>query len=265
MDPSGGGVDRIIMKTVRQLLLLIFIFSAVYCFSDGVSFINDSDVNLRDFPSIEGSRVISKLNKGQEVIVNAKTIEKDKIGSSEMNWFYVGPVGTQSSGWVFGQFLTVDQSFRIEEISRMRLWRNIFADALFKSLLGGDVTDKFDESRLLGYELLESRDTSFWQMKESGFTKLRTYQTDFGELSLFFNESDHTWMFRQIVISRKNISDKFRIGVTTEEMTKIIGYDFEQSNSSVTYAEDSSWDKYVYEAAVKDGKISKFMLARYFD
>lgn len=247
------------------LLILFLVFTVSWLFPDGDSQINDSNVNLRDFPSLKDSKIIMTLAKSQKVTVTARTIEKDKIGMAEDNWYYVGVYGTQENGWVFGQFLSSPGDVKYEEISRMRLWRNIYADGLFKSLLGGDIYGTYGAVKLSKYKLTASRDTSFWQMKESGFTKLQTYATSFGEISVFFNPSNNTWRFRQIVISKANISDKFRIGVTVNQTKNIIGSDFDLKDKKLTYAEDSYWDKYVYEATVQADVIVDFSLARYFD
>ena len=86
------------------------------------AFLNDSNVRLRFLPSLE-SEVLELLEEGEEVVVVAKTSEKEKIGDMESNWYKVNKVskGGYPTGWVYGAFLDFpleEQANKVEETEK---------------------------------------------------------------------------------------------------------------------------------------------------
>ena len=250
------------MKQLFLFLIIIILSLNLYCI-DG-SYIIDNRVNVRDFPSLLNSKIITQVQKDQQVIVNAKIIENDTINGVVDNWYLVGIIGSQTSGWIFGQFLVVDKKHNVENISIMRLYRNEYGSLLINELFNESKENQYSADLLSNYELIESRETTFWQMRDTGFKFLNRYKTEFGEISVFYNPDIKKWIFRQLIIENINISPYFKIGITIVDLESLIGKDYTSEGDIISYYQDIYWDAFVYEAEVSNGKVIRFILSNYF-
>ena len=249
-------------KTIASLMLILFSFST---FAIGKAIINDNKVNIRDFPSIERGKVIFQATKGSEAYIYSALIESEKIGGDNNRWYYVGISGTQINGWVWGKYLSQVESNSIYRITIKRLYRNDYGDELIKSLFGGKIGDQYDLVKLSKYKIIDSKDTSFWQMKESGFTKLNTYETEYGNLYAFVNLVSQRWIFNKVVIVKNGYFKQVELGQDVDGLAKILGNDFETTNNEISYSENEEWDSYVYKVQIVDGKIKELEIAKYWD
>jgi hypothetical protein len=63
---------------------------------------NDVNVNVRDYPDSNNSKVVAQLQKDQVVSVVEKTKDLVAVGGMSGYWFKIA----EPSGWVFSPFLT---------------------------------------------------------------------------------------------------------------------------------------------------------------
>ena len=252
---------------MKKSILFFFIFSICFtCFAQtkGRSFINDDNVNLRSFPSIKDSSVLLKLYSKTNISIDAKTIEMDNIDSDKFPWYYIS-TDDGNSGWVYGKYVTEGEKENYQIFSIKKMYRNLYADLLIRKLLGNEMNETFDIKQLSKFTLISIRDTTFWQMEESGFTKYAIYATDYGTLTIYLNEKEGIWKYAGVSISKKNISDYFEYGISLKEWTERVGSDYSLRNNRIEYDENEEYDKYVYYVNIMNDKIISYEIWKYFD
>jgi hypothetical protein len=252
-----------VKKLIAFFCLLTF---CCVCFSQAskASTINDDNVNLRSFPSIKSSFVLLKLSKNAEISLWAKTRENDDIGLDKFPWYYVS-TKDGNHGWVYGKYVSEGENKNYQIISINKMYRNMYADQLIQKLLGNDVNAIFDIKQLENYKRFAIKDTSFWQMKESGFVKYAAYETDFGTLTIYLNERTGKWKYAGISISKENVSDYFLYGISLKEWTERVGSDYSIKDNKIEYDENEEYDKYVYYVNMNNDKIVSYEIWKYFD
>ncbi len=63
--------------------------------------LNDSNVNVRDYPYEQGTTVVAQLNSGDGVEISKRTVNAYTVGGVTANWYYI----SQLDGWIFGAFV----------------------------------------------------------------------------------------------------------------------------------------------------------------
>jgi len=70
--------------------------------SHPVMTVNDDNVNVRDLPDSVVSKVIGKLNKGDEVTAIERTVSEHTIEGQRAHWYHITE---PLEGWLFGAYL----------------------------------------------------------------------------------------------------------------------------------------------------------------
>ena len=249
------------MKKLYFVIIICFL-GLLYANENGV--IIDNNVNCRNFPSIENSQVILKLSSNQKIYVYAKLLESEIINGKENNWYYIGVIGTQINGWVFGEFINIESSKDIYTISIQRLNRNKYGSDLIKKVFGGSINDPYSTQKLKAYQLVSTKETSFWQMKDSGFKSLNTYATDFGKIKVFVNSETNQFRINSIVIESNSISERLKINITLDQLSQLIGKDYQFIEDKIEYPQDDFWDSFVYEVEIENDKVIRITVSKYW-
>jgi|GEM_PF-3763859 len=79
-----------------------------YSNKQDVGIIEGTNVRIRKKPSIIDSDIIDHTNKGDVVEIIDRTAGKDTVNSTENYWYKV-KLENRNEGWVFGQFLRIQQ------------------------------------------------------------------------------------------------------------------------------------------------------------
>jgi formylglycine-generating enzyme required for sulfatase activity len=102
-------------RVVEEIRLTIFNKNteseSAYYYANGV--LNDSNVNIRAVPSVEGERLF-QLSKGKPVRIYLRSSRKMTIGNMTDYWYCVRRLDTNdesemATGWVFGAYLNISQ------------------------------------------------------------------------------------------------------------------------------------------------------------
>jgi hypothetical protein len=227
--------------------------------------INDNNVNVRDYPSVLTGKVICKINKDTKVNIHCQTNIPDTINGKTNYWFQVETTDGKINGWVFGDFISLGKDNYIIKVVKENILRIKYANELLRTLYNGDGLTTYNIKLLQNYKLKDSKTTTFWQMKESGFTQLNTYETEFGELIAFVNTQKSIWRFNGLKIEKKNISDFFKINVNISYYESSVGKDFKTTKDKIEYDLSEYDDAFVYCATIKDDNVVSFELWKYFD
>jgi formylglycine-generating enzyme required for sulfatase activity len=84
---------------------------SIYYYANGV--LNDSNVNIRTLPSLDG-RKLFQLSNGERVRIYARSSKRMIIGNMSDYWYCVRRLDTDqesemSTGWIFGSYLDVSE------------------------------------------------------------------------------------------------------------------------------------------------------------
>lgn len=249
---------------MKKILLVIF-FTVITTVVYSQNIINDNNVNVRDYPSVSQGKLVGQLNTNQKVSVYYKTKSMDTINGKTNYWYKIETVDKKITGWIFGDFIKLGKDNYIIEVVKENILRIQNANELLNKLFHGDGLTAYNLDLIKNYKVKESQLTSFWQMNESGYTQLNTYDTEYGELIAFVNIKENTWRFEGLKITKNNISEFFKINVDLKYYQSTVGNDFKINKDKIEYELSDYDDSFVYQANKVGDTVISFELWKFFD
>lgn len=115
--PHWGAWRKMKKKVFLLLILLASAFSSAqeYVDFDKVDkeywpYVNDDNVRVRTYPSIEHSKIITKYSTGKKVNVLEKTVnEKNEL------WYQI-KVDDDQWGWMFGEYISFSEEYPASQV-----------------------------------------------------------------------------------------------------------------------------------------------------
>jgi hypothetical protein len=276
-----------IMKNKRKyqfLFFIIFLFAylndlyAANEYIDKWPVINDDHVNIRDYPDINKGTAQFQLNKNQKIVIRYKTINEKKINDSVNYWYYVSVFDGEYQnriGWVYGKYISFTDNyneeywnttiFGIKSIDEMVAYKNIVANKIITRLFGKYNDDGYDTNLLNQYALIHQQVSNRWYMRESNFSNLNTYSTDYGNIMGFINKTRGKWFFYRLEIEKKIEGMEIFPGMTINEIEKIFGNEYTTNNNILKYNFNEDFDSWFWTFNLNNGKIISFSITEYYD
>jgi len=260
------------LKKYLLISYLLFISFILYAneYSDKWPFINDNNVNCRDFPDQKIGKINFQGNKGQSIVIQYKTTEKYMINGYENFWYYVSifdGVFQNNKCWIFGKYISYKDSFdevfwdntifKIKKIDQKDVYKNILAKQIFKYLDLDTPNNKSDAIILKKFKKTDNQKSNLWYMLESGYIDANTYRTDIGYLLVYYNEKENLYKFLDLLID-KNIPDfPLKIGSTISEIESIIGNNYTLKDNIMEFNFNEDFDTLYWTIDLKNNKLEK--------
>ena len=229
-------------KKVILLLILLnstLLFAQDYVHFDKVDtkywpYVNDDNVRVRTYPSIEHSKIITKYSTGKKVNVLKKTVnEKNEL------WYEI-KVDDEQWGWMFGEYISFSEEYPASQVyerefSKYETFIEAFYYELFDIYLYG--WPYTYENRNCLKKLLAGKSPSSYSSYSSIANddgKLYSTPTTIYEIDGCLIEVTGTypgcWWYSSTFT--KDVPNSFgvKMGMTLEDLKEIFGPETEQYN-----------------------------------
>jgi hypothetical protein len=244
-------------------------------YENALPYINEDNVEVIKYPFNSNKKIICKLQKGQKVDLSRKTIEMDTVGNEDWPWYWISPRNGKYInyyGWIYGKYLSFvddyDESFwKLQFFSRIRYNRSIYAETFIQNKYGDNYPKEgYDIDLLKDSTLIKIGKASLWYMYESGFTRVNTYETDFGELVAFVNETEKSWHLIQLKIIKDVGNGLIKIGMKIKDLIEKCGDDYVIENNILRYDFDPTFKNDSYKIVIKfnNNKIEEIYIIRVY-
>lgn len=240
--PALGRLGEKMKKKVILLLILLsstLLFAQDYVHFDKVDtkywpYVNDDNVRVRTYPSIEHSKIITKYSTGKKVNVLEKTVnEKNEL------WYQI-KVDDDQWGWMFGEYISFSEEYPASQVyerefSKYGTFIEAFYYELFDIYLYGDPYTYENQNCLK--KLLAGKSPASYSSYSSIANddgKLYSTPTTIYEIDGCLIEVTGTypgcWWYSSTFT--KNVPNSFgvKMGMTLEELKEIFGPETKQYN-----------------------------------
>ena len=237
------GFKRIRMKKIIFILFTLltstFTFAQKYVHFDEVPveywpYVNDDNVRVRTYPSIEHSKIITKFSTGKKVNVLRKTVnEKNEL------WYQVR-VDENTWGWMFGEYISFSEEYPSsklyeEEFSKYQNFIEAFYHELYDIYLYGEPYTYENQNCLR--KLLEGKNpvsySSFSSIANDDGKLYSTSTTIYDVNSCLIEVTGNypnCWWYSSTFT--KNVPNSFgvKMGMTLSELKRIFGEETKENN-----------------------------------
>ena len=230
----------------KKVILLFILLSSALSFAqkyvnfDKVDieywpYVNDDNVRVRTYPSIEHSKIITKYSTGKKVNVKGKTVnEKNEL------WYEI-KIDDEQWGWMFGEYISFTEEYPASkvyerEFSKYRTFIKAFYHELFDIYLYGAPLTYENQDCLR--KLLAGKSpvsSSSFSSKSNDDGKIYSTGTTIYDVNGCLIEVTGTypdcWWYSSTFT--KNVTNSFgvKMGMTLEELKEIFGPETKQYNA----------------------------------